>query len=135
MQNRWECISAQQLGKQPVTAVVLPLHPSSNCREELVEKQKQILEENEQLRKQLNDAEMQLEIFEIEQSTLQEKKTKEEKQKAMIAENAKQEQLYEQDREFVSTLLTDIWRGTIVLQLFSVDSITPTNESRGDREL
>lgn len=100
-----------------------------------MEKQKQILEENEQLRKQLNDAEMQLEIFEIEQSTLQEKKTKEEKQKAMIAENAKQEQLYEQDREFVSTLLTDIWRGTIVLQLFSVDSITPTNESRGDREL
>ena len=93
------------------------------------------MEENEQLRKQLNDAEMQLEIFEIEQSTLQEKKTKEEKQKAMIAENAKQEQLYEQDREFVSTLLTDIWRGTIVLQLFSVDSITPTNESRGDREL
>lgn len=95
-----------------------------------MEKQKQLSEENEQLRKQLNDAEMQLEIFEIEQSTLQEKKAREEKQRAMIAQNAKQEQLYEQDREFASTLLTDIWRGTSLLRLFSVDSITPAHESQ-----
>ncbi|KAK8813699.1 hypothetical protein WA556_000272 [Blastocystis sp. ATCC 50177/Nand II] len=88
-----------------------------------MEKQKQLSEENEQLRKQLNDAEMQLEIFEIEQSTLQEKKSREEKQRAMIAQNAKQEQLYEQDREFASTLLTDIWR----------DSITPAHESQDNR--
>lgn len=95
-----------------------------------MEKQKQLSEENEQLRKQLNDAEMQLEIFEIEQSTLQEKKSREEKQRAMIAQNAKQEQLYEQDREFTSTLLTDIWRGTSLLRLFLVDSITPAHESQ-----
>lgn len=95
-----------------------------------MEKQKQLSEENEQLRKQLNDAEMQLEIFEIEQSTLQEKKSREEKQRAMIAQNAKQEQLYEQDREFTSTLLTDIWRGTSLLRLFPVDSITPAHESQ-----
>ncbi|KAK8823556.1 hypothetical protein WA577_002476, partial [Blastocystis sp. JDR] len=91
--------------------------------EELMEKQKQLSEENEQLRKQLNDAEMQLEIFEIEQSTLQDKNAREEKQRAMIAQNAKQEQLYEQDREFASTLLTDIWR----------DSITPAHESQDNR--
>lgn len=98
-----------------------------------MEKQKQLSEENEQLRKQLNDAEMQLEIFEIEQSTLQEKKAREEKQRAMIAQNAKQEQLYEQDREFTSTLLTDIWRGTSLLRLFPVDSITPAPESQDNR--
>lgn len=98
-----------------------------------MEKQKQLSEENEQLRKQLNDAEMQLEIFEIEQSTLQEKKAREEKQRAMIAQNAKQEQLYEQDREFASTLLTDIWRGTSLLRLFPVDSITPAHESQNNR--
>ena len=98
-----------------------------------MEKQKQLSEENEQLRKQLNDAEMQLEIFEIEQSTLQEKKSREEKQRAMISQNAKQEQLYEQDREFASTLLTDIWRGTSLLRLFPVDSITPAPESQDNR--
>lgn len=98
-----------------------------------MEKQKQLSEENEQLRKQLNDAEMQLEIFEIEQSTLQEKKSREEKQRAMIVQNAKQEQLYEQDREFASTLLTDIWRGTSLLRLFPVDSITPAPESQDNR--
>lgn len=76
---------------------------------------------------------MQLEIFEIEQSTLQEKKAREEKQRAMIAQNAKQEQLYEQDREFASTLLTDIWRGTSLFHLFPVDSITPTHESQDNR--
>ena len=48
----------------------------------------------------------------------------------MIAQNAKQEQLYEQDREFASTLLTDIWRGTSLLHLFPVDSITPAHESQ-----
>ena len=100
-----------------------------------MERQKQLSEENEQLRKQLNDAEMQLEIFEIEQSTLQEKKSREEKQRAMIAQNAKQEQLYEQDREFASTLLTDIWRGTSLLHLFPVDSITPAHESQDNRSL
>ena len=98
-----------------------------------MEKQKQLSEENEQLRKQLNDAEMQLEIFEIEQSTLQEKKSREEKQRAMISQNAKQEQLYEQDREFTSTLLTDIWRGISLLRLFPVDSITPAHESQDNR--
>lgn len=98
-----------------------------------MERQKQLSEENEQLRKQLNDAEMQLEIFEIEQSTLQEKKAREEKQRAMIVQNAKQEQLYEQDREFASTLLTDIWRGTSLLRLFPVDSITPAHESQNNR--
>ena len=100
-----------------------------------MEKQKQLSEENEQLRKQLNDAEMQLEIFEIEQSTLQEKKSREEKQRAMIAQNAKQEQLYEQDREFTSTLLTDIWRGTSLLRLFPVDSITPAHESQDNHAM
>lgn len=100
-----------------------------------MEKQKQLSEENEQLRKQLNDAEMQLEIFEIEQSTLQEKKAREEKQRAMIVQNAKQEQLYEQDREFASTLLTDIWRGTSLLRLFPVDSITPAHESQDNHAM
>ena len=40
-----------------------------NCREEMAEKQKRMIEENEQLRKRLNDVEMQLEIYQIEQET------------------------------------------------------------------
>ena len=83
-----------------------------NCREEMAEKQKRMIEENEQLRKRLNDVEMQLEIYQIEQETALEEKKKDEKKKAMIERESKQEQRYERDREFVSSLLTDIWRGS-----------------------
>ena len=51
-----------------------------NCREEMAEKQKRMIEENEQLRKRLNDVEMQLEIYQIEQETALEEKKKEEKE-------------------------------------------------------
>ena len=79
----------------------------------MAERQKRVMEENEQLRKRLNDVEMQLEIYQIEQETTLEEKKNEEKKKAMMERESKQEQRYERDREFVSSLLTDIWSGRI----------------------
>lgn len=72
-------------------------------------------QENENLRKKIEDMEMQLEIYRLEQESQLEKKQREEKQKEVINQHTLHEKQRERDRVFASHLLTEIWRETITV--------------------
>ena len=74
---------------------------------------KNLLEENESLRKKLEDMEMQLEIYQIEQETQMEKKQNEELQTNGANHFSSSELQLEKDMVFASHLLTEIWRDTV----------------------
>lgn len=68
------------------------------------------------MRNRIEEMEMQLEIYRLEQESQLEIKKKEEKQKELMNTNTFHEKQLEKDREFASYLLTEIWRDTITIQ-------------------
>lgn len=86
-------------------------------RKEIEENNQKLQQENESLRNKVEDMEMQLEIFRLEQESQLEKKQAEAKQKELMNQLTVREKQLERDRVFASHLLTEIWR----------DTITPSN--------
>ena len=68
------------------------------------------------MRNRIEEIEMQLEIYRIEQESQLEMKKKEEKQKEIMNSHTFHEKQLEKDRVFASHLLTEIWRDTVTVQ-------------------
>ena len=83
------------------------------CRNEMVEIQKRLLMENEELKRKLNAMEEDLDILRIEQEAEREKRQKDERQREAMEAECRYDLLLEEDRTFAMHLLTDIWRGTV----------------------
>ena len=68
--------------------------------------------EIEQLRKEKEELEFQLEICRIERDDLAKKNQQSDAPQTVLETRAVQEQILEEDRTFASQLLAEIWRGT-----------------------
>ena len=96
-----------------------------NYSGDLEENKRKLQNENEDLRNKLEDMEMQLEIYKLEQQSQLEKKKQEERQKEILNQQSQRERLLEKDRLYASHLLTEIWRNSITTSQIS----TSTSES------
>ena len=112
MNSYQRCNSEGSIAKQLYSEILLYI---LSYRNELEENKRKLQQENENLRNRIEDMEMQLEIYRLEQESQLEKKQKEKKQKEMISQHTLHEKQLERDRVFASHLLTEIWRDTITV--------------------
>ena len=80
-------------------------------RSEMRENQQRTLEENNELKRRLEMMEEELDIMRIEQEVVYEQQKQEEKQKQFLESEFRKDALLEEDRQFATHLVTEIWRG------------------------